>query len=119
MAPSLQHRQTALLARIPTARDANFCTADVPSRWDISDAVVSLPLVQKRRQATTAADFSAPLRLPPTLAHKAKLGFFPGSTIGNYEPSAAVNLMRQFRRTLGDGSRMLIGVDLERRGKPD
>ena len=62
----------------------------------------------------TEADFSAPLKLPPTLADKAKLGFFPGSTIGNYEPSAAVNLMRQFRRTLGDGSRLLIGVDLRK-----
>ena len=51
MAPSLQNRQTALLAWIPTASATNFCAADVPSRWDNSYAVVSVLLVQKRRQA--------------------------------------------------------------------
>ena len=56
MAPSLQHRQTTLSAWIPTARTTNFCAADVPSRWDISYAVVSLPLVQKRRQVSVVSE---------------------------------------------------------------
>jgi dimethylhistidine N-methyltransferase len=39
------------------------------------------------------------------------LGFFPGSTIGNFTPEAAVELMRTFGRVLGCESRLLVGVD--------
>ena len=39
------------------------------------------------------------------------LGFFPGSTIGNFTPEAAVALLTQLGRTLGPRSRLLIGVD--------
>lgn len=57
------------------------------------------------------ADFTGPVSLPITLAPLYKLGFFPGSTIGNLVPSAAVDLLRSMRRTLGDGARLLIGMD--------
>lgn len=39
------------------------------------------------------------------------LGFFPGSTIGNMGPAAAVDLLRSMRETLGEGARLLIGFD--------
>jgi dimethylhistidine N-methyltransferase len=39
------------------------------------------------------------------------LGFFPGSTIGNFTPDAAVALLRQLARSLGTRARLLIGVD--------
>src|SRR3546814_4915514 len=39
------------------------------------------------------------------------LGFFPGSTIGNMVARTAVDLLRGWRATLGDGSLLLIGVD--------
>jgi L-histidine N-alpha-methyltransferase len=61
------------------------------------------------------ADFTQPFALPP--AERASddpcgnLGFFPGSTIGNFTPDAAVDLMAQLGRTLGPRSRLLIGVD--------
>jgi L-histidine Nalpha-methyltransferase len=57
------------------------------------------------------ADFGAPVALPPALTHKPRLGFFPGSTIGNMEPNAAVDLLRSMRATLGEGSCLLIGMD--------
>ncbi|MDB5373995.1 MAG: hypothetical protein JWP04_2637, partial [Belnapia sp.] len=41
-----------------------------------------------------------------------RLGFFPGSTIGNFEPEGAVAFLRRARTTLGSGSRMLLGADL-------
>lgn len=56
-------------------------------------------------------DFTRALRLPEGLEHKSLLGFFPGSTIGNLEPAAAVDLLRSMRETLGDGSLLLIGMD--------
>ena len=41
-----------------------------------------------------------------------KIGFFPGSTIGNFIPSEAENLLKSFSLILGSGSHMIIGVDL-------
>lgn len=57
------------------------------------------------------ADFNEPVRLPPDAAGEALLGFFPGSTIGNMEPAAAVDLLRVIRATLGASSHLLIGMD--------
>jgi L-histidine Nalpha-methyltransferase len=56
-------------------------------------------------------DFMQPIRLPDAVANWAKLGFFPGSTIGNLVPRTAVNLLRAMKDTLGEGSWLLIGMD--------
>ena len=62
------------------------------------------------------ADFMRPVTLPGEVASLKKLGFFPGSTIGNMVPRTAVDLLRSMRATLGaneGGSPMLlIGMDL-------
>lgn len=58
------------------------------------------------------ADFTRPVQLPDDLPDGARLGFFPGSTIGNFTPAEAVDLLRAMRETLGDGARLLIGFDL-------
>jgi dimethylhistidine N-methyltransferase len=57
------------------------------------------------------ADFNSPTTIPAALAHHARLGFFPGSTIGNMEPLAATDLLRTMRATLGEDSLLLIGMD--------
>lgn len=57
------------------------------------------------------ADFTRPVELPNMLSNLPRLGFFPGSTIGNFEPAAAVDLLRSFRRSLGEGAMLLIGID--------
>jgi dimethylhistidine N-methyltransferase len=57
------------------------------------------------------ADFMRPIRLPDALAEAPKLGFFPGSTIGNLVPPTAVDLLRAMRETLGTGAWLLIGMD--------
>ena len=57
------------------------------------------------------ADFMAPLLLPHTIADAPKLGFFPGSTIGNMTPKMAVDLLRTMRQSLGEGAMLLIGMD--------
>ena len=56
-------------------------------------------------------DFLRPLGLPREVAGAAKLGFFPGSTIGNMAPAQAVDLLRAMRDSLGEGSQLLIGMD--------
>ena len=57
------------------------------------------------------ADFTQKVALPREICPLPKLGFFPGSTIGNMVARTAVDLLRGWRATLGDGSLMLIGVD--------
>ncbi|HEY6917251.1 MAG TPA: L-histidine N(alpha)-methyltransferase [Allosphingosinicella sp.] len=57
------------------------------------------------------ADFMKRIALPAEVANLAKLGFFPGSTIGNMVPRTAVDLLRAMKETLGDGSWLLIGMD--------
>ena len=57
------------------------------------------------------ADFARPFSLPGGIEALPRLGFFPGSTIGNFVPSTATDLLRQFRALLGAGSQLLIGMD--------
>jgi dimethylhistidine N-methyltransferase len=57
------------------------------------------------------ADFARPFSLPAEIANLPKLGFFPGSTIGNFVPRTATDLLRNFRELLGVGARLLIGMD--------
>ncbi|RFB05566.1 L-histidine N(alpha)-methyltransferase [Parvularcula marina] len=59
------------------------------------------------------ADFTEPISLPSGLgAPEERLGFFPGSTIGNFEPGTAVPFLSRVRTSLGDGAYFLISGDL-------
>ena len=55
-------------------------------------------------------DFSGALELPAGLADGPALVFYPGSSIGNFSPDAALRLLRQARAVAGGGA-LLIGVD--------
>ena len=59
----------------------------------------------------TCADLTEPLALPPVVADYDKVGFFPGSSIGNFEPDAAGHFLRNVADSLGAGAHLLIGVD--------
>jgi dimethylhistidine N-methyltransferase len=61
-----------------------------------------------------AADFTAPFALPGAIAKMPKVGFFPGSTIGNFEPHEACRFLRSAREILGQGAQMIVGADLEK-----
>ncbi|WP_271078301.1 L-histidine N(alpha)-methyltransferase [Aurantiacibacter sp. MUD61] len=58
------------------------------------------------------ADFTKPVQLPSEVTEMPKLGFFPGSTIGNMVARTATDLLRNMRETLGDEALLLIGMDL-------
>jgi dimethylhistidine N-methyltransferase len=61
------------------------------------------------------ADFAEPLWLPPTGEPKARrVVYFPGSTIGNFSPKAALRLLRSIAQLVGDGGGLLIGFDLDK-----
>ncbi len=57
------------------------------------------------------ADFTREVALPAAIEGMPRLGFFPGSTIGNFVPRSATDLLRHFRDILGTGAKLLIGMD--------
>lgn len=57
------------------------------------------------------ADFLKPIALPQQVRAAPKLGFFPGSTIGNMIPLSSTDLLRAMRASLGEGAMLLIGMD--------
>jgi dimethylhistidine N-methyltransferase len=61
-----------------------------------------------------AVDFMDPIRLPASVAGMPVLGFFPGSTIGNLDPTEASRFLALARATLGARSRFLVGADLHK-----
>lgn len=61
--------------------------------------------------APIEGDFMKPLKLPEGIGGLSRLGFFPGSTIGNMTPVAAVDLLRAMQQSLGTGASLLIGID--------
>lgn len=75
----------------------------------------SLEQLQQRHPAIdltgVAMDFSRRLALPAEVADGPRLLFYPGSSIGNFSPAAALEFLRQAHRTCQGGA-LLIGVDL-------
>ena len=57
-------------------------------------------------------DFLRPIVLPDALHGLGRFGFFPGSTIGNFDPAAARAFLAEAARTLGAAAWMVVGVDL-------
>src|ERR1700732_1812692 len=97
------------------SRPAAYVPVDI-SREHLRDAAISLaedfpsvPVI------AVCADYTRPFPLPslPGTGGK-RVGFFPGSTIGNFEPDAAVAFLANYAHILGRGGEMLIGVDLKK-----
>lgn len=92
-----------LKAYVPVDISGDFLHAEAAAlRKDYPNLAI-LPVV---------ADFMAPFALPGVVATLPKIGFFPGSTIGNFEPHEACDFLRHAGAILGDGAVMVIGVDL-------
>lgn len=60
------------------------------------------------------ADFTQCIELPDGDGDHTRMGFFPGSTIGNFSPEQAAALLEKFRQSLGEDSWLLIGVDTKK-----
>ncbi len=57
------------------------------------------------------ADYTMPIALPELPRAGRRVAFFPGSTIGNFEPDAAVAFLRRIRHTVGDDGALILGAD--------
>jgi dimethylhistidine N-methyltransferase len=62
----------------------------------------------------SCADFMRDFELPDVAHTGRKLAFFPGSTIGNFEPHEALAFLQRVRRLIQPDGALLIGVDLKK-----
>lgn len=61
-----------------------------------------------------ASDFLDPIDIPDSVSHYRKYVFYPGSTIGNFEPEDALRFLKQMRSLVGESGGMILGVDLHK-----
>ncbi len=61
-----------------------------------------------------SADHTRPLDLPIPAGTGRRVGFYPGSSIGNLQPEEAEAFLETWRERLGDGSALVVGVDLQK-----
>jgi len=59
-------------------------------------------------------DFTQPLDLAFCPDNLKRVAFFPGSSIGNFEPEAAAKLLSQIKESIGPGGGLLIGIDVKK-----
>ena len=76
-----------------------------------SDLVSEFP---KLKVIAACVDFTAPIKLPDYPAQKRRVAFFPGSSIGNFEPEEAVIFLRNLHDLVQADGGLLIGVDLKK-----
>jgi dimethylhistidine N-methyltransferase len=93
---------------------AAYVAVDV-SREHLRNAAARLASDFPRLEvAAICADYAAPFPLPELGGGGRRLAFFPGSTIGNLEPEAALAFLKLWARRLGPDAAMLVGVDLKK-----
>ena len=98
-------KQSSFKAYVPVDISGDFLNGQASAlRSDFPDLAVY----------PVTADFTKPFELPDEVKHMPKVGFFPGSTIGNFDPHEASAFLRSARTILGDGATMIVGVDLEK-----
>ena len=99
-----------LLDAAPTL--AAYVPVDISADFMEQEAATIRAAYPKLVVSPVAADFTKPFTLPPAVDKLPRAGFFPGSTIGNFEPHEACAFLRNAKAILGPGAVLIIGVDL-------
>lgn len=90
---------------------ASYVPIDISGDFLRSSAAVLQSRFPDLKIIPVEADFTQDMVLPDDVAGTHILGFFPGSTIGNFVPRSSVDLLRHMRAMLGEGAKLLIGFD--------
>jgi len=91
---------------------AAYVPVDISSKMLMQEAQALRRDAPQLAVIPVEADVTQPFALPAEVADLPHTGFFPGSTIGNFEPHEACSFLRHGGRILGRGAILLIGVDL-------
>ncbi len=96
----------------PALRPEHYVAVDVSTEF-LHDALNRMrSLFPAIDMQALGLDFSAGLTLPHSVSQEQRLFFYPGSSIGNFTPEAALAMLCDLRRLCGDTGGVLIGVDL-------
>jgi L-histidine Nalpha-methyltransferase len=105
-------RKTALLLAA-LARPAGYVPVDISGEALLEGAESLRRQFPRLPVLPLVGDFTTPMALPlGELPARRRVAFFPGSTIGNFDPPEAVALLRRMARDAGPGGALVIGVDL-------
>ena len=100
-----------LLARAPNL--AAYVPVDICGEMLEQEAIDLQPDFPQLKVLPVRADITKAFELPPeAIAAPVRVGFFPGSTIGNFEPHEACAFLRNAGRILGTGATLIVGADL-------
>lgn len=64
--------------------------------------------------SAVCADYTQPLQIPRCPSTDRRVIFFPGSTIGNFEPAEARRFVGNVVKVLSSGDSMILGIDLKK-----
>lgn len=106
------HKVRLLLKAAPTL--ASYIAVDISEGYLRKSAGALAREFPDLTVLALAADFTAPFALPSVTHGGRRVGFFPGSTIGNFSPEDAGAFLRRTAKLLGRGSGFLVGVDLKK-----
>lgn len=99
--------KTPLLLRATGAR--LYVPIDISGAFLLQSVEALVNVLPELEVIPVTADFTKSVSLPAL--DGPVTGFFPGSTIGNFDPAGALDLLRAFRRLLGEGAHLVIGMD--------
>jgi len=92
---------------------AAYVPVDICGEMIEQEAIELRPDFPGLKVLPVRADITHKFALPPeAMAAPVRVGFFPGSTIGNFEPHEAAAFLRNAARILGAGATLIIGADL-------
>lgn len=96
----------------PSIKPQQYVAVDISTEF-MNGALSELhKLFPEIDMLAVGADLSAGLALPPTVLAASRVFFYPGSSIGNFDPPDALALLSNVRQLCSQRGGLLIGVDL-------
>jgi dimethylhistidine N-methyltransferase len=103
------HKAKILLNAAPQV--AAYVPVDISAEFLVDEAKRLERDVPRIGVFPVAADFTRTFEIPQQVRHRPRVGFFPGSTIGNFERPQATEFLRQAARILGNNAVFIVGAD--------
>ena len=91
-----------------------YVPVDISGDYLLSNAQALLDDFPALKIFPVCADITQSFDLPVQVNELRPLGFYPGSSIGNFEPAQAVDFLQRVHVTLGQGGYFLVGVDAKK-----
>lgn len=96
-------------------KPAVYMPVDISEKQLYESATLFRKIFPDLEVLPVCADYLQPVVLPtPRRNSSHKIVYFPGSTLGNFEPREAADFLRRIARLCGNGGGLLIGVDLQK-----